>query len=98
MEYLPRDMLFVFRVSNLVRSLNLELGGTSRDRFWIMGRNAIQGSTIAQRTTPAQHASSERPSYLNYLKYTIKYYQLYANLYLADSMLRIYSTFSPKQV
>ncbi|RHZ21818.1 hypothetical protein DYB26_011105 [Aphanomyces astaci] len=30
-EHLPRDMLFVFRSTNLTRSLNKELGGNSRD-------------------------------------------------------------------
>ena len=30
MRVLPRDMLFVFRISNLVRSLDRELGGSKR--------------------------------------------------------------------
>lgn len=37
MQRLPRDLLFVLRSVNMVRSLNLELGGTGRERFRITG-------------------------------------------------------------
>jgi len=43
MQRLPRDLLFVMRSTNMVRSLNLELGGTSRDRFRVTGESAIRG-------------------------------------------------------
>ena len=43
MESLPRDFLFVLRSTNIVRSLNKDLGGTSRDRFLAMAKSAIKG-------------------------------------------------------
>ena len=43
MESLPRDMLFVLRTTDIVRSLNKTLGGTSRARFTTMGEWAIRG-------------------------------------------------------
>ncbi|CEG40828.1 atypical abc1 protein kinase [Plasmopara halstedii] len=43
LEQLPRDMLFVFRTNNMIRALNKDLGGTTRERFSIMGTFAISG-------------------------------------------------------
>ncbi|KAG6622292.1 Atypical/ABC1 protein kinase [Phytophthora cinnamomi] len=43
LEQLPRDMLFVFRTNNMIRALNKELGGTTRERFSIMGDYAVSG-------------------------------------------------------
>ncbi|KAH7461464.1 Secreted RxLR effector protein 27 [Phytophthora ramorum] len=43
LEQLPRDMLFVFRTNNMIRSLNKDLGGTTRERFSIMGNYAVSG-------------------------------------------------------
>ncbi|KAE9132512.1 hypothetical protein PF005_g3460 [Phytophthora fragariae] len=43
LEQLPRDMLFVFRTNNMIRALNKELGGTTRERFSIMGNYAVSG-------------------------------------------------------
>jgi aarF domain-containing kinase len=40
MASLPQDMLFVLRTHNLVRSINQELGGTTRDRLYTMFRYA----------------------------------------------------------
>ncbi len=40
---LPRDLLFCLRCTNIVRSINLTLGGTSRERFKIMGECAVRG-------------------------------------------------------
>jgi aarF domain-containing kinase len=37
MQRLPRDLLFVFRNIGMVRALNLDLGGSSRERFRVMG-------------------------------------------------------------
>jgi len=46
MERLPRDLLFVGRSTNLVRSLNKELGGTSQQRFRIMAESATRGVAL----------------------------------------------------
>ncbi|KAG7391065.1 hypothetical protein PHYPSEUDO_005832 [Phytophthora pseudosyringae] len=43
LEQLPRDMLFVFRTNNMIRALNKDLGGTTRERFSIMGNYAVAG-------------------------------------------------------
>lgn len=43
LEQLPRDMLFVFRTNNMIRSLNKDLGGSTRDRFSVMGKYAVEG-------------------------------------------------------
>ncbi|DAZ98798.1 TPA: hypothetical protein N0F65_000954 [Lagenidium giganteum] len=43
LSQLPRDMLFVFRTNNMVRALNKDLGGSTRDRFSSMGKYAAQG-------------------------------------------------------
>ncbi|CAN0465450.1 unnamed protein product, partial [Laminaria digitata] len=40
LERLPRDMLFVMRTSDLVRSLNKELGGTTRQRLTALAESA----------------------------------------------------------
>ena len=44
LERLPRDLLFVMRAWALVRSLNRSLGGTSRQRFLIIGDAAARGA------------------------------------------------------
>ena len=44
LERLPRDLLFVMRAWALVRSLNRSLGGTSRQRFLIIGDAAARGT------------------------------------------------------
>jgi len=46
LESLPRDLLFVLRCTNIVRSINLSLGGTSRLRFRIMGESAVRGLEV----------------------------------------------------
>lgn len=43
LEQLPRDMLFVFRTNNMIRALNKDLGGSTRDRFAVMGKYAVEG-------------------------------------------------------
>jgi aarF domain-containing kinase len=46
MQKLPRDLLFVSRNTNMVRGLNLALGGTARGRFRITGQCAIKGLVL----------------------------------------------------
>jgi aarF domain-containing kinase len=50
MESLPRDMLFVLRTNDIIRSLNKNLGGTSRARFLCYGEWSIRGSLIPNVT------------------------------------------------
>uniref|UniRef100_A0A0G4FH32 ABC1 atypical kinase-like domain-containing protein n=1 Tax=Chromera velia CCMP2878 TaxID=1169474 RepID=A0A0G4FH32_9ALVE len=61
---LPRDVLWVLRATNIVRSLNLDLGGTSRQRFRIMGEAAVRGLLLpneaAEEVETAQRAAVER--------------------------------------
>ena len=47
LERLPRDMLFVMRTWSLVRSLNRELGGTTRERLLIISEHAAAGALRA---------------------------------------------------
>jgi aarF domain-containing kinase len=46
MQRLPRDFLFCGRNAQIVRSLNLDLGGVSADRFRANGRAAIRGMAL----------------------------------------------------
>ena len=59
LQRLPRDMLFVMRSSNLVRSLNQELGGTSRQRFKIMGECAIRGLILTNASEEFHDAAAQ---------------------------------------
>eukprot|EP00752_Nemacystus_decipiens_P004907 g4466.t1 len=53
LERLPRDLLFVMRTSDLVRSLNKELGGTTRDRLIVLAESAVRGLNIPNFAPPA---------------------------------------------
>jgi hypothetical protein len=46
MQTLPRDLLFVSRNTNMVRGLNLALGGTARERFRVTGQCAVRGLVL----------------------------------------------------
>jgi hypothetical protein len=48
LQSLPRDFLFVSRNTGIVRSLNLSLGGTSRERFRASGRSALRGLALTR--------------------------------------------------
>lgn len=43
LQAVPRDLLYTLRCNNLVRSVNLDLGGSSRDRFLETARSAVRG-------------------------------------------------------
>ncbi|CAN0056377.1 unnamed protein product [Ectocarpus sp. 12 AP-2014] len=60
LERLPRDMLFVMRTSDLVRSLNKDLGGTTRDRLIVLAESAVRGLNIPN-TTAAAAPATETP-------------------------------------
>lgn len=47
LKQLPRDLLFVMRSTNIVRGLNKALGGTSRERFKILGESAVRGLALS---------------------------------------------------
>ena len=49
LEGLPRDLLFVYRCTNIVRSINKTLGGTSYDRFLAFGEAAAKGLVLSRR-------------------------------------------------
>lgn len=57
LEQLPRDMLFVFRTNNMIRALNKDLGGTTRERFSIMGNYAV-GAHAAFYSNPAKEENT----------------------------------------
>mmetsp|Transcript_42548 Transcript_42548/g.68485 ORF Transcript_42548/g.68485 Transcript_42548/m.68485 type:complete len:399 (+) Transcript_42548:745-1941(+) len=56
LQNLPRDLLFVLRCTNIVRSINLSLGGTTRGRFKVMGESAVRGLLIPNPTDEAFEA------------------------------------------
>lgn len=41
----PKDLLFIFKTTNLVRSINKDLGATV-NRFLIMARYAVRGIEV----------------------------------------------------
>ena len=43
LESAPRDLLLVMRTTNLLRSINRDLGGTAFERFAIMANTAVRG-------------------------------------------------------
>ncbi|TMW59501.1 hypothetical protein Poli38472_004570 [Pythium oligandrum] len=57
-QHLPRDMLFVFRTNNMIRALNKDLGGSTRDRFASMAHFAVEGHALYHGATAQQHMSS----------------------------------------
>ena len=60
MESLPRDMLFVLRTTDIVRSLNKKLGGTARARFVSMGEFAIAGLLVPNTTLSQSTMKTEQ--------------------------------------
>jgi hypothetical protein len=47
MRGLPRDLMFVLRSTDLLRGMNRELGGSSRDRFVVFAESAIEGAVLS---------------------------------------------------
>ena len=50
MENLPRDLLFVLRSTDILRSLNKDMGGKARDRFIAMSDSAMEGLGVSSVT------------------------------------------------
>lgn len=65
MQRLPRDMLFVFRTTGLVRSLNLALGGTTRDRITAFGDSAVRGMVLTDDVAQLRDALTVESALLN---------------------------------
>ncbi|CAM9664002.1 unnamed protein product [Chrysoparadoxa australica] len=59
LESLPRDMLFVMRTGDLVRSLNRELGATSRQRLKILYQSALSGLALPNVELPLGEGTVE---------------------------------------
>lgn len=47
---LPRDLLWVLRMTNIVRSLNSHLGGNTRERLVAMGEAACRGAQLGNES------------------------------------------------
>ncbi|OQR98991.1 glycoside hydrolase [Achlya hypogyna] len=94
LETLPRDMLFVLRSTNLTRSLNKELGGTSRQRFHIFGKYAMKGlvqdSSNRDAVTPMTWTES--------FWFQYEYANLKLRLRLIDTAMGLYQRFYGIQV
>ena len=60
LQGLPRDLLFVLRSTNIVRSINLSLGGTTRLRFKVMGESAVRGMLV-RNPSPEQIERAIQP-------------------------------------
>ena len=71
MESLPRDMLFVLRTNDIIRSLNKTLGGSSRARFTSMGEWAIKGLFV-----PCYHVGNEKIEIMSRNDENIRYRRL----------------------
>jgi aarF domain-containing kinase len=57
LENLPRELLFVLRTTNLIRSINKDLGANT-NRFVVMASYAVQGINL-----DSSHTSAEGPSF-----------------------------------
>ncbi|KAF0719152.1 Aste57867_1242 [Aphanomyces stellatus] len=86
-EHLPRDMLFIFRSTNLTRSLNKELGGNSRQRFQIFGKYALKG------LVQDHAANGESLTYWQSLRWSFDYANLTTRLQLIDWGMWMYQKY-----
>ncbi|GLE06188.1 hypothetical protein PINS_up015399 [Pythium insidiosum] len=83
LQQLPRDMLFVFRTNNMIRSLNKDLGGSTRDRFATMGKYAVAGHAL-------DHSSAASVSLRSRVRYWWEHLSLVFHLHVVDWALRGY--------
>ncbi|GLE09908.1 hypothetical protein PINS_up021847 [Pythium insidiosum] len=77
LQQLPRDMLFVFRTNNMIRSLNKDLGGSTRDRFATMGKYAVAGHAL-------DHSSAASVSLRSRVRYWWEHLSLVFHLHVVD--------------
>ncbi len=73
LQALPRDLIFVFRTTDLLRGLNKDLGGTSRLRLTRFGEEAVKGLRLPVITSPSEytgkHISNPESQFREYLKH-----------------------------
>jgi len=55
---LPRDLLFVMRTAALVRGVNKQLGGSSKERFVSWGAGALRGARLTREVGPLREAAA----------------------------------------
>jgi len=53
LEKLPRDIHFISRSNNLIRSVNRDLGGHTRDRLRVFGHCALRGLSLLPPADPS---------------------------------------------
>lgn len=63
LENLPTDLLFLLRTNNLIRSINLDLGGTAADRIKVLFTYAARG--VFERPPPTDEEAAEALLTLN---------------------------------
>lgn len=88
-------MLFVFRTNNMIRALNKDLGGSTRDRFSIMGKYAVEGhSSFYANNLNGDGATSSSGSTFSYLwgsyRYWLDHFTMLFHLNVVDIALGIF--------
>ncbi len=71
LQALPRDLIFVFRTTDLLRGLNKDLGGSSRRRLTRFGEEAVKGlrlPIIIPNNCMSAHLSNPESQFRDYLK------------------------------
>ncbi|OQR81856.1 glycoside hydrolase [Thraustotheca clavata] len=89
LETLPRDMLFVLRSTNLTRSLNKDLGGTSRLRFHVFGKYAVKGLVQDHNRSKGQ----DQMTWGEYFRFQYEYLNLKSRLRLIDAAMGLYQRY-----
>jgi aarF domain-containing kinase len=82
---LPRDFFFVSRTTNLVRGLNLELGGTTAERIRAFGDSAVRGIALNDDVHGVREVLSIGATDAPPIGW---WWQLYSDLGLGDSSKR----------
>ncbi|KAL8437808.1 hypothetical protein ACSSS7_000689 [Eimeria intestinalis] len=59
LQLLPRDLLWVLRMSYLIRSINCDMGGSTKDRLVAMGEAACRGVQLRDTNLDAKLAECE---------------------------------------
>ncbi|PFH32817.1 hypothetical protein BESB_014300 [Besnoitia besnoiti] len=60
LESLPRDLLWILRMTNILRSLNHTLGGSTRSRLLVMGESSCRGLQLGNAGVEALEAECAR--------------------------------------
>nr|CCA30171.1 ABC1 family protein, related [Neospora caninum Liverpool]CEL71286.1 TPA: ABC1 family protein, related [Neospora caninum Liverpool] len=59
-ESLPRDLLWVMRMTNILRSLNFQLGGSTRSRLLAMGESSCRGLQLSNELVDQMETDCRR--------------------------------------